>query len=266
MPGQPGIRFFVSEQFASQVHVGVDDGVATVTLNRPERHNSLVPGLLVQFLDALSAVTRDPDVYVVVLRAAGRSFSTGGDLQGFLEHADDVRDYSERLVGLLNDAIIALFDCRVPVIAAVDGQVTGGALGLVLAADIVLVTEHATFRPYYVDVGFSPDGGWTALLPEIIGRKRASAVQLLNQEVSADQALEWGLATAYADSAALESALAELCGCLRSKRAGSIQITRRLLRPADLESRLDAEKRNFVEQIDTDEALNGVRAFLGQTQ
>ena len=251
---------------AGQVLVSVDDGVATVTLNRPERHNSLVPGLLEQFRDALAAVMQDPDVGVLVLRAAGRSFSTGGDLQGFLEHANDIRNYSEQLVGGLNDAIVALFDCRVPVVVVVDGQVTGGALGLVLAADIVLVTERATFRPYYVDVGFSPDGGWTALLPEIIGRKRASAVQLLNQTVSADQALEWGLATAYADSTGLDPALAELCGRLQSKKAGSVLSTRQLLRPANLESRLDAEKRRFIEQIVTDEALEGVRAFLGQSE
>jgi len=250
------------EETPRQVLVSIDEGVATVTLNRPERHNSLVPELLSQLLDALSDCVQDSEVGIVVLRAAGRSFSTGGDLQGFLDHADDIRDYSEELLGLLNQVIVAVHDCRAPVIVAVDGQVTGGALGLVLAADIVLVSERATFRPYYVDVGFSPDGGWTALLPEIIGRKRAAAVQLLNQTVSADQALDWGLATAYADSDELETALAELCGGLKTKKAGSVHNTRRLMRPANLESRLDEEKRRFVEQIATDEAIEGMRHFL----
>lgn len=221
-----------------------------------------MPELLSQLLDALSACAREADVSIVVLRAAGRSFSTGGDLQGFLDHADDIRNYSEELVGLLNQVIVAICECRAPVIVAVDGQVTGGALGLVLAADIVLVTERATFRPYYVDVGFSPDGGWTALLPKIIGQKRAAAVQLLNQTVSADQALDWGLATAYADSDELETALAELCGGLKTKKAGSVHNTRRLMRPANLESQLDEEKRRFVEQIGTDEALDGIRHFV----
>ena len=266
MSGKPGIRFFVPEQATGQVLVNVDGSVATVTLNRPDRHNSLVPGLLRQLLDALSDCTRDPGVGVVVLRAAGRSFSTGGDLRGFLEHADNIRNYSDQLVGLLNDAIVALFDCRVPVVVAIDGQVTGGSLGFVLAADIVLVTERASFRPFYVDVGFSPDGGWSALLPEIIGRNRASTVQLLNQMVSADQALEWGLATAYADSASLEPALAELCGRLQGNKPGSVHNTKRLMRPADLESRLDEERRHFVEQIVTDEALDGIRAFLGHSK
>ena len=250
------------EETPQQVLVSIDEGVATVTLNRPERHNSLVPELLSQLLDALADCSRDADIDIVVLRAAGRSFSTGGDLQGFLDHADDIRNYAENLVGRLNQVIVAIHDCRVPVIVAVDGQVTGGALGLVLAADIVLVTERATFRPYYVDVGFSPDGGWTALLPGIIGEKRAAAVQLLNQTVSADQALDWGLATAYAGSEESDAALAELCDGLKTKKAGSVHNTRRLMRPANLESRLDEEKRRFVEQIATDEAINGMRHFL----
>ena len=244
--------------------VNVDDGVATITLNRPARHNSLVPALLTQLRDALSGCASDPDTRVVVLRAAGESFSTGGDLRGFLDHASDIRNYSDELLGLLNATIVAVFDCPAPVIVAVDGQVTGGSLGLVLAADIVLVTERASFRPYYVDVGFSPDGGWSALLPDIIGRKRASAVQLLNQIISAEQALEWGLATAYADSPELEQALTELCGQLQEKKAGSVHHTRCLMRPDKLESRLDEEKRRFVEQVATDEAMQGVRAFLGQ--
>ena len=250
------------EEMRSLVLVSVDDGVATVTLNRPGRHNSLIPEMLSQLLAALDDCSRDADVDIVVLGAAGPSFSTGGDLQGFLDHIDDIRHYSETLVGLLNRVIIAIHDCRAPVIVVVDGQVTGGALGLVLAADIVLVTERATFCPYYVDVGFSPDGGWTALLPEIIGRKRAAAVQLLNQTVSAEQALDWGLATAYADSGELAAVLAELCDGLRTKNAGSVDNTRRLMRPANLESRLDEEKRRFVEQIATDEAIEGMRHFL----
>jgi len=253
----------VPEETPKQVLISVDNSVATLTLNRPERHNSLVPALLSQLLDALSECARNIDVRIVVLRAAGHSFSTGGDLQGFLDHADDIRNYAKELVGLLNQVIVGIYDCRTPVVVAVDGQVTGGALGFVLAADIVLVTERASFRPYYVDVGFSPDGGWTALLPEIIGRKRAAAVQLLNQSVSADQALDWGLATAYADSQELEAALAELCDGLKSKKAGSVHNTRRLMRPAKLESRLDEEKRRFVKQIVTDEALEGMRHFLG---
>ncbi len=127
----------------------------------------------------------------------------------------------------------------------------------------MLVTERASFRPFYTDVGFSPDGGWAVLLPEIIGRKRASAVQLLNQTITAEQALDWGLATAYANSDDLDEAVAELCQQLRGKQAGSIRQTRRLLRPDDLGKRLDDEKQRFLAQIETPEAIAGIRTFLG---
>lgn len=244
------------------VSVDVENGVVTITLDWAERHNSLVPELLSELRDAF----RNCDASVpgpVVLRASGPSFSTGGDLRGFVRHASDIREYADRLVGLLNETVIAIFDCPTPVIVAVDGQVTGGSLGFVLAADIVLVTERASFRPFYTDVGFSPDGGWAVLLPEIIGRKRASAVQLLNQAITVEQALDWGLATAYANSDDLDEAVAELCQQLRGKQAGSIRQTRRLLRPDDLGKRLDDEKQRFLAQIETPEAIAGIRTFLG---
>ena len=243
----------------------IDGGVANVTLNRPQRHNSLVPELLGQLLEAITRSEEDPTANVLVLRANGDSFSTGGDLKGFLDHEDDIGSYSSELVGLLNSAIVRLVDCRIPVIAAVDGQVSGGSLGLVLGADVVLVTERASFTPFYVEVGFSPDGGWAALLPEVIGSKRAAAVQLLNQTISAQQSLDWGLATAYTDSTTLDDAVAELADELVRKKAGSVAHTRQLLRPLDIEARLEQERREFVAQITTDEAIDGIRAFLGRT-
>lgn len=250
-----GDRSFVLTQIAGPV--------ATVTLNRPERHNSLVPAVLRELGDAIAACEAEPGARLLVLRAAGRSFSTGGDLRGFHEHAQDIAHYAHELVGLLNDTIVRLYDCRLPVLTVVNGQVTGGALGFVLASDIVLVTDRASFTPYYVEAGFSPDGGWTAILPDLIGRTRASTVQLLNQTISAEQALDWGLATAYTDSDRLEHAVAELGEQLLGKKAGSVSCTRRLLRPADLESRLERERERFVEQIVTEEAMAGMTAWLG---
>ena len=241
----------------------IEGPVATVTLNRPERHNSLVPALLRDFGDVIAACEADSGAKLLVLRAAGRSFSTGGDLGGFREHAQGIARYADELVGLLNDTIIRLYDCRLPVLAAVNGQVTGGALGFVLAADIVLVTNRASFTPYYVEAGFCPDGGWTAILPDVIGSTRATTVQLLNQTITAEQALDWGLATAYAEDAGLDAAVAELSEQLLGKKSGSVSCTRRLMRPADLESRLERERERFVAQIVTTEAIAGITAWLG---
>ena len=169
--------------------------VTVLTLNRAGRHNSLVPQLLEEALAALETFGKDPDVRAVVLQANGRSFSTGGDLGRFHTHLDDLASYAGKLVGLLNRVILALVELPMPVVAAVHGIVTGGSLGLVLGCDVVLVAPEASFTPYYSVVGFSPDGGWTAMLPGIIGPQRSAEVLLRNLTISAQQAVNWGLAS-----------------------------------------------------------------------
>ncbi|MCI0477683.1 MAG: enoyl-CoA hydratase/isomerase family protein, partial [Anaerolineales bacterium] len=167
--------------------------IATLTLNRPERHNSLVPELLREMLAALDYVEQS-GARALILQANGRSFSTGGDVYAFYDQRDQIETYAREIVGLLNQVIVVMARLPVPIVAAVHGIVTGGSLGLVLASDIVLVAPEASFTPYYSVVGFSPDGGWTAMLPEIIGQKRASEILMLNKTISAEQAVAWGIA------------------------------------------------------------------------
>lgn len=243
------------------------EGVSHLTLNRPERHNSLVPELLEALLAAVAVVRTDATTRAVVLGAAGRSFSTGGDLDAFQRQGEAVGPYAERLVGLLNDAILALLDLEVPLLGRVQGPVTGGALGLVLACDLVVLTPQVFFAPYYVEVGFAPDGGWTALLPERIGARRAAAIQLLNRHVGAEEALALGLADAVAAPEALDWQIAGWLETLRGKRAGSVRATKRLLLGAERRARcaaaLEAERREFVARVGGAEARTGVAEFLG---
>ena len=151
----------------SLVRQARDGDVAIVTLNRPARHNALVPELLTALLAALDDVAAG-DAAALVLASEGRSFSTGGDLSGFLEHRESIGAYAERLVGLLNEVILALHRLPFPTVCAVSGQVCGGSLGLLLACDRVVMQQDAGIAPWYRAVGFSPDGGWAAMLPEVI--------------------------------------------------------------------------------------------------
>lgn len=248
------------------VQTTFDDGVATLRLNRPERHNSLVPPLLEALLTALDSVGRD--ARAIVLTANGRSFSTGGDARGFVDHEQDITAYAERLVGLLNQAILALIDAPLPVVAAVPGIVTGGALGLVLACDIVLLAPHVTFQPFYSAIGPSPDGGWTALLPAIIGRSRAAALLYQNGTLDAPTALAWGLAQRIVPPAQLEQTAQATARAIADKQPGSIQHTKRLLwRDREtLAAALAAEQRHFVAHIASSEARAGWRSFLAARQ
>ncbi|MFC4353326.1 enoyl-CoA hydratase/isomerase family protein [Fodinicurvata halophila] len=245
----------------------IDSGLARLTLNRPERHNSLVPELLEDLLDAIAEVRRDDSVRVVVLAAEGRSFSTGGDLATFHD-AEDMAVYGERIVGRLNEAILTLLDLPLPVIARVQGPVTGGSLGLVLAADLVVLAEETFIAPYYVEVGFSPDGGWSALLPERIGHARAAEIQLLNRQVDAEEASRLGLAHAVVPAGTLDSQVNDWVEMLSSKVQGGLHATKaRLLDPARraaIAQALEAERRGFIEQAARPETRAGVARFLGR--
>jgi 2-(1,2-epoxy-1,2-dihydrophenyl)acetyl-CoA isomerase len=240
--------------------------VAIVTLNRPERHNSLVPAFLGEILAALEEIGVEREVRAVVLQANGRSFSTGGDVAGFDAHRDDLATYARTIVGLLNQVILALVELPQPIVAAVHGIVTGGSLGLVLGSDVVLVAPEASFTPYYCVVGFGPDGGWTAMLPDVIGTRRAAEVLLRNLTITAEQALAWGLANRLVPADRIHDEALGMAQKIAAKKPGSVRHTKRLLslNRGDVAARLEAERAHFVELIETDEARQGIAAFLGE--
>jgi len=245
------------------VLVAKEGQVGIVTLNRSERHNSLVPEFLQAMLDVLAMLSKDVSLGALVLQANGRSFSTGGDALGFVEHAGCIEAYSRQVVGLLNQVILALIDFPVPVVSAVHGIVTGGSIGLILASDIILVSPGASFTPYYSVIGPSPDGGWTALLPLLIGPQRAAAVLYLNQTITGEQAVAWGLANRMVPAEKLRAeALAIACD-IANKKPGSIRHTRRLLHlhREQIAAGLEAEQAHFLEQI-VGEGIAGFQEFL----
>ncbi len=240
---------------------------AILTLNRPERHNSLIPELLNELLASLSSVAADASIRVVLLKANGRSFSTGGDVQEFMRHAGTparLERYARELVGLLNETILALMRFPVPVIACVHGIVTGGSLGLVLASDIALLTPEASFTPFYATVGFSPDGGWGALLPRIIGTKRAAEILFADTTLTAMDALALGLANRIVHREELESEALALATAIAQNHDGVVASAKRLLHRHihDVATALEDERSRFVEQILTDEARSGMEQFL----
>ena len=244
-----------------------EGSVAVLSLNRPERHNSLVPELLEQLIEALAAAAADPDVGAVVLAAEGPSFSTGGDVRAFYDEGDDVAGYAAHIVGLLNDAMLAMIDSPKPVVVAVHGLVTGGSMGLVLAGDVVLVADEASFTPWYSVVGFSPDGGWTAILPRLIGQVRAADIVMRNRTITASQAVAWGLAAAVVPGIGIRHEAIALAAEIAEKVPGSVRNTKaRLWAERDaIAAGLEDERSRFVQQIVTDEARRGMARFLRKT-
>ncbi len=253
---------------APLVRTEIAEGVARLTLDRPARHNSLVPELLEDLRAAIEAVQDNADAEVVVLAGAGRSFSTGGDIGAFAEAGDDIAAYGTRIVGLLNECILALYDLPKPLIARVHGPVTGGSLGLVLAADLVVMAPEAFIAPYYVEVGFSPDGGWSAILPERIGPARTAAIQLLNRHVDAAEAERLGLATAVAPAEEMDRQIEDWAATLRGKVPGGLRAAKASLLPPErrraVAEALEAERQAFVEAVRRPETRAGVARFVGR--
>ncbi|WP_319774510.1 enoyl-CoA hydratase/isomerase family protein [Breoghania sp.] len=238
-----------------------------LTLNRPSRANALVPALLSRFRDALAtAVSQSPRV--LILDAAGKAFSTGTDISGHLEHADDpdrLRAYADELIGQLNGAILDLMAFPAPVVTAVRGPVTGGSIGFLLASDIVVMSEGAFAQPYCAEMGFAPIGGWTAILPKRIGEARALEIQLLNRKVEAWRAHALGLVTAVPAREEFNAELHQQVETLRAKETGALVTARALIRSEDrrleIARGLEAERVKYVERIALPEVIERMRTF-----
>lgn len=245
----------------------VDEGIARIRLNRPERHNALTPALLDDLMNCLvCAEAHVPDV--LVLSAEGKSFSTGGDIAGFLAEADDperLAAYSERIVGALHDVILKMLAFPAPMLCAVNGPVTGGALGLVLAADMVAMSETAFLQPYYGVVGFGPDGGWTALLPERIGTAKALELQYLNTRLTAAEARDLGLAAAVLPRDGLDRQIDAWTDTIATQNPNTLKTTRASVwddaRIAKVRQRLDQEKERFLERVIAADTHEGMTRF-----
>lgn len=248
------------------VRVERADGVARVVLCRVGMHNALIPELLAELLLALAEFKHDADTRALVLAADGPAFSIGGDMRRFKREREcgDLRTYAADLVGQLNQTILALIDLPQPVVAAVHGLVTGGSIGLVLAADIVMLSPRVVFKAHYATAGFGPDGGWTALVSRLAGRRRAAAALLLNRSIRAEEAVSWGLASEIVAADALHDEAAKAARKIALYPLGTMQAAKRLLwgDREQLVADLEAERTRFVELIAGSAALAGVDAFL----
>lgn len=238
------------------------DDIAIVSLDRAERHNALVPELLSDLLSVLRA-RQCREAAALILRAEGRSFSTGGDLLGFQQHRESIADYAFDLLGLLNRVILTMYESSAPIVCVAQGQVNGGALGLLLASDRVIMHPSASITPWYARVGFSPDGGWTAMLPRVIGVQQSMHWLATNARHDAETCLRLGLVHELVD--ACDTAALKWAECCANLSQASLVAARGLLyaNAGKLGERLEAERVAFVRQVQTMDAQQGIDRFLG---
>ncbi len=180
-------------------HLNFDlrDGIATLTLNRPDSLNALTPEMTDALIDATQECERNANIRCVVLRGAGRAFMAGGDVKGL--HASlsaDVEAHVRRMevrVVRAHQFISQLRRMPKPVIAAVHGAVAGFGVGLSMAADIVIAREDAFFLVAYRHIGLTADGGVTHFLPRVVGERKALEMSLFGGRYPAAEALRMGM-------------------------------------------------------------------------
>lgn len=182
----------------------ISDGVATLTMNRPEKLNAMDPDSLELFIELLDRVRDDPSVRALLLTGAGNAFCAGADLNARDPGTGDIpSDRGEGLEKGHNVVIERLRYLPVPVVCAVNGAAAGGGCGYALAGDIVLAARSAYFLQPFSNIGLVPDVGVTWLLPRLIGKARATGMMMLGERIDAAQAHEWGLIWQVVDDADL---------------------------------------------------------------
>jgi enoyl-CoA hydratase/carnithine racemase len=177
-----------------EIKYGTADGVATITLNRPDVHNAYTVRTLRELAAAFQEASFDDAVAVIVYTGAGtRAFCTGGDVREYAEvYTKQPHEYW-KYMGLFRAYIESILRCGKPVIARLNGMAVGGGNESQLACDLTVAAEHAWMGQVGVGVGSVACGGATQWLPLVVGDKRAREMLMLNERISARQALEWGL-------------------------------------------------------------------------
>jgi enoyl-CoA hydratase len=224
--------------------------VALITLNRPERMNSMAFDVMVPLKAALDRITYDNSVRVVVLTGAGKGFSSGADHKsaGEVPHVEELTrpTYALRSMEILDDVILALRRLHQPVIAAVNGAAIGGGLCLALAADIRVASTAAYFRAAGINNGLTASElGLSYLLPRAIGSSRAFEIMLSGRDIDADEAERIGLVSRQVP----EEQLLDTCYAMAERIAAfsrpGIELTKRTLwsglDAASLEGHMQAE-------------------------
>jgi 2-(1,2-epoxy-1,2-dihydrophenyl)acetyl-CoA isomerase len=241
------------------------DGVAWITLNRPDVYNTINLALATDLAEAALQAEIDPAVRAVVLRGAGTGFSAGGDLKDFDTRAAEMPAYVHEVATNLHTAVSRLARMHAPVIAAVHGSAAGAGMSLAMACDLAVAAASARFTMAYTRIGLVPDGSSSYFLPRLVGLKRALDLALTNRMLSAAEALEWGVVSEVVEDGELETRVTALARDLAAGPTAALGLAKRLLHGAwneSLETQMAFETQAIAQMAGTADAREGIRAFI----
>lgn len=247
-----------------------EDGVAVLTINRPERLNSLNTDVIREMIDAVDKI-RDgiSSARCLVLTGAGRGFSSGADLgaggAGGGGGGSGPIDAGKVLETHFNVLLERLFALPVPFVTAVNGPAAGAGCSYALAGDIIVAGKSAYFLQAFVNIGLVPDVGSTWMLPRMVGRARATRMMMLGEKIPATQAYEWGMVSELVEDADLLPRTMEIAKKLAAGPTKALTLIRTGIRDCmdkTLTEALMVERRNQMHAGRSPDFAEGVMAFL----
>jgi 2-(1,2-epoxy-1,2-dihydrophenyl)acetyl-CoA isomerase len=245
-------------------------GVLVLTLNRPERMNSLGGSLLAEFNTALLEGRADDSVRAIVVTGAGRAWCAGADLQAVGGGGGGANENSKRWnaldpIGEVGRTILNIRHVDKPIIAAVNGVTVGGGFGLCSAFDIRIASDQARFSTVFIKRALAPDCGLSWFLPKLVGPERASELFFTGRMVDANEAKDLGIVSKVVPHESLMDAALELGNSIANSPPSAMVLTRRAIHnslTSTLEQHLEFEWVNQKMCLRAPEFQEGVKSFL----
>jgi 2-(1,2-epoxy-1,2-dihydrophenyl)acetyl-CoA isomerase len=245
----------------------LDDGIATLTLNRPDRLNAFTEVMHGELAQALDRIELDRAIRAVLLTGAGRGFCSGQDLND--SATVDRSDLGETLDRFYNPLIRRLKSLDRPVVAAVNGVAAGAGANLALACDIVIAARSAIFVQAFIKIGLIPDVGGTYMLPRMVGQARALGLAMLGDEITGEQAAEWGMIWRAVDDENVMDEATAIAKTLAAQPTVALGLIKQAIHASttnDLHQQIDLERDLQREAGRTEDFAEGINAFLDRRQ
>lgn len=244
---------------------GFDESILTLTLNRPDKYNSFTEPMALELQEALHGAESE-DVRCVLLKASGKAFCAGQDLPEVTERAKEPNyELADTVRTTYNPIIRAIRNLEKPVVCSVQGTAAGAGANIAFACDVVIASKDAVFVQAFSKIGLIPDSGGTYFLPRIAGLARTNAMYLLDEKITADKAVEFGLIYKSVDTDQLDDTVSEVTRKLASMPTKGFGLYKRALNQSfanTLEEQLSLEAELQSKAGNSKDYKEGVSAFL----
>lgn len=248
----------------NSIEIKIENKIAFITLNRPEVFNSFNQEMALRLQNTLDDCETNDEIRAIVLTGNGKAFCAGQDLKE-VTSPELNPGFKKILEEHYNPIITRIRNIEKPILAAVNGVAAGAGANIALACDVVVASDHASFIQAFSLIGLIPDSGGTFFLPRLIGFQKASALAMLGDKISAEEAEKMGMIYKYVPNEAFEGTVQKLATKLVTMPTRALALIKKSLNQSltnDLNSQLDLESKYQIEAAGTEDYAEGVAAFI----